>query len=84
MTTNQKKEFILMLKNLAIQQIAIINTYRSLKYEYDALDISTALKDADLTDFELTKKEVTDVINSFSAIETLIETGHKTNLHKMR
>ncbi len=84
MTTSQKKEFILMLKNLAIQQISIINTYRSLKYEYDALDIGSAVKDADLTDFELSKKDMTDVINSFSAIESLIETGHKTNLHKMR
>lgn len=77
-------QFLGNVKAVASNIIGCINSINILDAEYNALDIGNTLGDEALAAAGITRNEFTTAISSFRAIRSLFESGHNTNLYKVK
>lgn len=81
-TMNQKIEHINQVRANATRLMDTIKALQGLRKDWDYLGLSSALKDADFTGSNegLTAAQIAGVYTTLAAIETLLGSGHGTNL----
>lgn len=65
----------------------LLDSYHSLtklKMEYDALDLGNVLTDEDCSPYGFTKAELMQAVYTYTELVTLMNSGHKTNLFKVK
>ena len=77
-------QFLSNVKAVAGNIISCINSINTLYAEYVALDKGNTISEEALAELGITKNEFTTAVSSFLAFKSLFETGHNTNLYKVK
>jgi hypothetical protein len=64
--------------------INCMNSINSFNAEYNALDKGNTISEDALAELGITKTDFTTAVSSFLAFKSLFETGHNTNLYKVK
>lgn len=84
-TANQKSNFISKYRNAVDSLTAALEVERTLRRQYDALDLGNALADADFTgeNVGITKLQFTTAVAAADTVQTAYGSSVRTSLYKV-
>lgn len=85
MATN-KVNFCITTQNNVTDFLTSLNMQRALYKQYVALDLGNLITQADIdtAGISCTVQQLKDAIASLEAVETFLDTGHYTNLYRLK
>lgn len=79
-----RTEFVNRYRDNTEKFLDAIEEFVNLRSEWDALGLSLSLVNGDIVGGDVTAAQFSDAVGSVSAINALFETGHNTNIYRLR